>query len=160
MTLIERIEAFVRARWIPEFRYVVNTDCPWAPFEKELKTARFALVNTGGIHRKTDLPFSDNFGLGDPSYREIPRETPTADLTATHAHYDLTHALKDVNCVFPIDRFRELEAEGIIGSLVPTHYSFMGYIPIPKPLTDITAPEVARKMKREEVDAAFLTPSS
>ena len=33
---------------------------------------------------------------------------------------------EDVNVVFPIDRLRELEAEGEIGSLAELHYSFMG----------------------------------
>ncbi len=64
-----------------------------------------------------------------------------------------------MNIVLPLDRFRELEAAGEIGSLAPTHYSFMGF------QTDTTewqqryAPEVGERLRREEVDAVFLTPA-
>ena len=64
----------------------------------------------------------------------------------------------DINLVFPLDRFRELENEGKIGSLNDRHFSFMGSITKPKPLIEKTAPEVGQMLKADDVDVAFLTP--
>ena len=63
---------------------------------------------------------------------------------------------EDINCIFPIDRFRELEAEGVIGGLAEISYSFMGLIPDPASLINDTAPDAARRLKDAGVDAAFL----
>ena len=48
--------------------------------------------------------------------------------------YDKRGTDIDVNLAFPLDRFRELENEGKIGSLNDRHFSFMGSITKPKPL--------------------------
>ena len=72
--------------------------------------------------------------------------------------YDASGAKIDVNLVFPLDRFRELEADGTIGTLNHRHFSFMGSITKPKPLIDETAPDVALKLKNDKVDVVFLTP--
>jgi hypothetical protein len=40
--------------------------------------------------------------------------------------FDRTGLQEDWNVAFPIDRLRELAAEGTIGSMADTHYSFMG----------------------------------
>ena len=58
---------------------------------------------------------SDPFG--DPSYRELPSDTPRELYTITHDYYDHTDADRDLNIVFPIDRLKEMVREGLIGSL-------------------------------------------
>ncbi|MCG9129453.1 hypothetical protein JT359_17835 [Candidatus Poribacteria bacterium] len=72
--------------------------------------------------------------------------------------YDPSDTETDANLVFPLDRFRELEKKGMIGSLNRRHFSFMGSISLPRPLIKRTAPEVANLLKNDEVDVAFLTP--
>lgn len=98
---------------------------------------------------------------GDASYREIPGNVASRTLTITHKYYNHSDADKDVNIIFPIDRFRELVDAGVIGAIAPRHFSFMGHIegqqlPI---LINRTAPEVAQMLKKDEVDFAFLTPA-
>ena len=46
----------------------------------------------------------------------------------THAsvNHDRSGFQEDINVVFPIDRFKELESEGVIGRLADVNYSFMG----------------------------------
>jgi len=62
--------------------------------------------------------------------------------------------------VLPINRFTELESEGLIGSLAPTAYSFMGYQAAgANEWREKYAPEVAGLMKAEAVDVALLTPA-
>ncbi len=127
-----------------------------APVKKELKECRVALVTTAGVHLKNDLPF-DVTG-SDPSYRMVPGESEMEDLMITHGHYDDSQAHLDINVVFPIDRLRELEDEGVIGSIASNYYTFRGYIPKIRPLIKKSAPEVAEALVKDQVDIAILTP--
>ena len=59
----------------------------------------------------------------------------------------------------PLDRARELVAEGRIGALAQTHYSTMGYQGNDATSqVEQSAPEIAARMKREDVDLALLAP--
>ena len=128
---------------------------PWAPFSGPLSEARVALVTTGGVYvREGQEPFVDD----DPSFRVIPSAAPTSDLAIFHEHYDTSNAEKDINVVFPIERLRELEAEGAIGSLAADAFGFMGYIVgdnIPR-LMEETAPGAARLLRADGVDVALV----
>ena len=50
-----------------------------------------------------------------------------------------------------------LEAEGVIGKMADTNYSFMGFIRRPDLLVSDTATQVAQLLKGDGVDAAVLT---
>ncbi len=64
---------------------------------------------------------------------------------------------EDVNIVFPLDRFKELEEQGNVGSLAAVHYSFMG-AGLPPAAYEQGAAQVAGMLKQDKVDAVFLTP--
>ena len=72
----------------------------------------------------------------------------------------VTDAEKDLNIVFPIERLREFVSEGIIGKVADAHYTFMGHILGPHiyTLMEVSAPEVAARLKKKEVDYVLLTP--
>ena len=127
---------------------------PWAKLTKPLARARVALVTTGGVFLDGRTPYTER---GDATYREIPKDAAHDVFRIWHPGYDFGPAMQDINCIFPIDRFKELEDEGIIGELADTNYSFMGLIPEPaEALMPETAPEVGRRLKDEGVDAVFL----
>ncbi|MBI4640471.1 MAG: hypothetical protein HY731_07235 [Candidatus Tectomicrobia bacterium] len=172
MRVIQDVKDRVLARlftWVPWFseqwakKYAAKEfhDIPWTPLKKELSACRVAIVTTAGVHLKSQLPFDMEDRDGDPSYQAIPSSTLTEELMITHKYYDHSDADKDINIVFPIDRFRELKEEGYVGELASTYYSFMGHIDGPHIATLIekTAPEVAIRLKGEKVDAVFLTPA-
>lgn len=133
---------------------------PWAPVKKELKASKVALVTTAGVHLKDQTPFNMHDSQGDPTYRKIPSAAPRDSYTITHDYYDHTDADKDLNIVFPIDRLREMKEAGIIGSVAETNFGFMGHIDGPHidTLVKKTAPEVAKKLRKEGVDVVLLTP--
>ena len=135
------------------------TTIPWSEFNMPINEAKFALVTTGGLYIDGQEPFETDGpdGLGDWSFRTIPKNSPRSCTKIAHAHYDLSGPLEDINCVFPIDRFIELEHEGLIGKLADTNYSFMGFIKRPDLLSAETAPQVAKQLKSDKVDAVFLT---
>ena len=140
---------------------VVNTTTPFTPLGKPLKQCQLALVTTGGIHIKDQKPFDMVDKKGDPSYREISSGIGIEQLTITHDYYHHTDALSDPNLVLPIEPLRRLLREGLIGSIGPRFFSFMGHVMGNhlKTLTENTGPEVAAALVSDEVDAAFLTPT-
>jgi D-proline reductase (dithiol) PrdB len=137
----------------------LNSNSAKPPFVhpgKPLRECRLALVTTGGVH----LPFQPRFDIDDPlgdcSYREIPNDAET--LTWTHAYHAPDRGA-DIDSVFPLWTLWELTAEKVVGELNHRHFSFMGAIHDPGPLVEGTAPEVARKLSEDGVDAVLLTPS-
>jgi D-proline reductase (dithiol) PrdB len=149
------------SRWARRHRLVEGREIPWAPIRKPVAESMIALVTTAGVHLKSQEPFDMEDQHGDPSFRDIPADTPRADLMITHKYYDHSLADRDINVVLPLDRMRELAAERRIGGIAPRAYGFMGHIDGPHVTTLIerTAPEVARRLKTDGVDAAVLTPA-
>ncbi|HEV8718598.1 MAG TPA: glycine/sarcosine/betaine reductase selenoprotein B family protein [Candidatus Binatia bacterium] len=148
-------------RWLKRQRLHDYGPPPWAALPKPLSACTVALVTTAGVHRQDDEPFDMADKEGDPTYRVIPPNAPRDQLCITHDYYDHRDADKDVNIVLPLDRLQELANDGVIGEVGPFHYSFMGHIDghhVSRLLTK-TAPEVARRLKREGVDAVVLTPA-
>ena len=129
---------------------------PHTPLRLPLNECRVALITTAGFFLDGQAPFEG----GDCSYREIPNAIQTQALINGHksAAYDERGLETDPNLAFPLDRFRELETEGKIGSLNRRHFSFMGSITKPDALITQTAPEVGQILKSDSVDIAFLTP--
>ena len=129
---------------------------PHTPLRLPLNECRVALITTAGFFLQGQKPFEG----GDCSYREIPNAIQTQALINGHksAAYDERGLETDPNLAFPLDRFKELETEGKIGSLNHRHFSFMGSITKPDLLITQSAPEVGRILKADGVDVAFLTP--
>ncbi|HUF82078.1 MAG TPA: glycine/sarcosine/betaine reductase selenoprotein B family protein [Burkholderiales bacterium] len=119
-----------------------------------LSERRVAIVTTSGMHGRGDRPFD----IGAADYRVIPGDTPAADLLMSHVsvNFDRSGFQEDINVVFPIDRLRELNAGGAIGSVADFHYSFMGAAPIRA--LEPKARELAALLKKDRVDAVLLTP--
>ncbi len=127
---------------------------PYTPRSRELKETAFALVSTAGVHLREQEPFNVD---GDNSWRLIPGDVQAYQLMVTHEHYDHSDADKDINCIFPIDRLRELAQEGIIGGVSDKHLGFMGYSQHLRDLYERSAPEMAKIILRSKADAVLLT---
>jgi D-proline reductase (dithiol) PrdB len=131
---------------------------PYTPFDRPLEKATVAIVSAGGVHRRDQEPFNIADELGDLTYRIIGPDDAAADLMVTHHHYDHGDADRDVNVVFPIERLRELAAEGVIGGVAKIHVSFMGYSMRLKQMYEETAPAIAAEIeKASKADAVLLT---
>ncbi len=73
--------------------------------------------------------------------------------------YPTRDAERDPNCVFPLERLRELEARGVIGELADPAFSFMGGIYSARKVRDELAPQIVSDLKRAHADALFLVPA-
>jgi D-proline reductase (dithiol) PrdB len=115
---------------------------------------RVALVTAGGVHRKSDKRFTL---AGDSSYRIIPGDVQSDELMVSHGGYDNTDANRDINCMFPLDRLRELAAAGFIKEAAASHIGFMGGGGDTEALAHHTGPAIAQHLRAEEVDAVVMT---
>jgi D-proline reductase (dithiol) PrdB len=139
---------------------------PWTPLERPLDQCIFGLVTSGGLfNSKQDPPFDlererREPTWGDPSYRAIPADVHPSDLGVSHFHIRAEHVLEDMNILMPIQRFKELAEQRQILKLADHAYSFMGYQGFPADLhgwKQVYGPQVAERMRAEEVNCVFLT---
>ena len=143
----------------PFSRYAIEPGL-CAKLTKPLNQSRVALVTTAGLRTPDQSGFDHSNKKGDSTFREIPTSIETQTLIESHRSYAFDHLglAADTNLAFPLDRFRELESRGAIGQLNHRHFSFMGSIVGPGKLIEETAPQVARMLREDGVDVAFLTP--
>lgn len=126
---------------------------PWVE-GPPLSERRVAIVTTAGL----GLRGEDAFGIGAADYRIIPADTDSGDILMTHisVNFDRTGFQDDVNVVLPIDRLREMAADGEIGSVAGYHFSFMGATD-PAQLQD-SARALAGMLREDKVNAVLLSP--
>ena len=137
-----------------EIATAVLPDSVWTPVTKPLSQMRVALVTGTGVHPKNAQRF---LLTTDSSFRVIPGGMPTDQLTVTHGGYDNSDVLDDINSMFPLDRLRELAAEGFIREVAPRHIGFMGGGGDLKKLKEETGPAVVAMLQEDRVDAAVFT---
>jgi D-proline reductase (dithiol) PrdB len=128
-------------------------DAPYvAP--KPMNKRRIALLTTAGIERRSTKPYP--FFSGE--FRMIPADAEPGELVMSHLspNFDRSGFQQDINVVFPIDRLRELAAQGEIGSVARYHYSFMGGSD-PEAMEPFV-PELAQLLRDDDVDTVVLCP--
>jgi D-proline reductase (dithiol) PrdB len=126
---------------------------PFTPFQVKLEDAAICLVSTAAVRHRDDKPFDTN---GDTSWRVIDSEAEAKDLRYDDTHYDHACVDRDLNCVFPIDRMRELAAERRVGGLTARHFS-LGFSQALRELRETTIPALVREIDRERQGAVLLT---
>ena len=136
-------------------------EVPWAQALLPLRQAVLALVTTGGVHLTTQVPFDMTDPDGDPSFREVPVDSPRELLRITHDYYDHRDAEADLNLVFPVQRLIEIREAGALGGLHPLAYNLMGHIDGShlRELQEETAIEIAGRLAVAGVDYVLLVPA-
>ena len=147
-------------RSVAAYRPVESKEIPWTPVRKPLRDSKVAIVTTAGVHHRDQRPFDMRDQNGDPTFRVIDATKPLSDLMITHDYYDHADADRDINIVFPVERLREFEEEGVIDKPADRHYGFMGHVVGPhiETLVNRTAPETAERLSADGVDIVLLTP--
>jgi D-proline reductase (dithiol) PrdB len=138
---------------------VANLACPsfdTTPFVAgpPLPQRRVAIVSSAALIHRGDKPFP--FGSGE--YRALRGTWDNADILTSHVsiNFDRAGFQRDLNVVYPIDRLRDLAAEGTIGSVADTHYTVMGSTD-PAAMVQ-SADGIAAAMHADRVNAVVLAP--
>ena len=153
------------AAWMQTFiPDAYDGEIPWTPLSKPVGYTTFALVTSAGISLKSDPPFDmerekQEPTWGDPTSRKLPRDTKESDITVNHLHINCTPIFEDINVILPLARMAELEAEGAIGALAPTAYSYYGFQWDSTEFLEKGIAPMAETMTSEGVEAVLLTPA-
>ena len=132
---------------------------PLARLARPLAAARLTLVSSAGVQPTGSLPFDVVHPVGDYSFRAVPSTAAPAELEIHQLKYPTDGAHRDLNVIFPIERLRELAAEGVVGGLTPDFFSFVGYNMDPERLERTLAEEIAAAVVADGAEAALLAPA-
>ena len=132
---------------------------PLAPLAKPLAECRLAFVSTAGVQPKGTLPFDTVHPVGDYSFRRVPSAARVDELEIHQLKYPTAGANRDLNVIFPIERLRELAAEGVIGGLTEHFVSFIGYNMDPERLERTLAEDIATAVSEEGADILLAAPA-
>jgi D-proline reductase (dithiol) PrdA len=116
--------------------------------------ATIALVSAAGPYVFGDRPFR---GAGDHTFRDIPADTPVAQITFGVGSYDHTDVKRDPNVMMPIDRLRSLVDIGAVGAMTSSHFGFNGGGGDLEALRSVTAPQLLDKLLAMHADAVIFT---
>ena len=98
--------------------------------------------------------------LNDHRLDAVTEDASSADFTINDSYYNHADADEDLNCVFPIDRLREMVAAGEIGSIAPRFWSgFMGRIYDRTKVIEESAPAFVEKLNEDGVDILLAAPA-
>lgn len=150
-----KLRLFMRA-----YRWRTLDPVPVTERSRPLPECRVALVSSAGLVVPGDPPFDPDVNGGDWSWRTIPSGVDVQSLEEHHRSdaFDHSGIERDRNMGLPLDRLRELAADGAIGEVAPRHASVMGSITAPGRFTRDTVPEIVRALTADDVDVALLVP--
>lgn len=143
---------------LPAYRWADNRGkaVPWNPIGKPLDECRVALASSGGVYVDGQEPFHFK---DDASIRVVPAGADVSRLRVAHFGYPTADAEKDPNCVFPLERLRELAGDGTIGALCGQAITFMGGIYSQRRVAEELIPAVIAKLKQDDVDLFYIVPA-
>ena len=142
----------------PPYRWTVHDDAPLTPLEKPLSECRVSLLTSGGVSL-CSMPSWNPDARNDFRLDTIEADRVSTDFQVHDSYYETESAKQDINCIFPLERLRELAEDGTIES-VGNHYSgFMGRIYKRTHVLEEAAPELARMLIADQIDLFLLVPS-
>ncbi len=132
---------------------------PLAPLRKPLSECSVTFISTSGVQPKGTVPFDTAHPVGDYTFRRVPSDSRVEDLEIHQLKYPTAGADRDLNVIFPIERLRELVADGAIGGLTENFYTFIGYNMDPERLERTLAEDIAGAVSAEGADIALAAPA-
>ena len=137
----------------------LTKSAPFTTLQKPLSDCTVTLLTSGGISQCAAAPW-DPMSRNDHRLDAIPEDVATTDFQIHDAYYDHRDAEKDINCQFPIDRLRELVAQGMVGRVAQRMWSgFMGRIYNRSKVLDESAPAFVAELEKDEVDLLIAVPA-
>lgn len=151
------LNAYYQGQGFPPFQWSIFEDSPWTPLKKPLKECNVALHTSGGVTRKDQNPFHP-LAFNDLSFRIIPVDTPVNELIISDLYYDHDNADRDINIIFPLERFRELKTEAYFKKFSLAVSGPNGRIYRRTALIQEAVPRMVARLKEAEVDIFILSP--
>jgi D-proline reductase (dithiol) PrdB len=155
---VDRLNEKYQSLGFEPYIWTVNETAHLTPLGKPVSTCRVSMLTTSGASCR-GVPGFDPDARNDLRLDAIPSTTPGDAFEINDNYYDHRSIEADINCQFPIDRLRELAAEGTIGAVAPRLWSgFMGRIYKRSAILDKAA-EFVGELQRDEVDLLVIVPA-
>jgi len=137
-------------------RVLVGPSKPaWCAITKPVSASRVALLSSAALRIAHQEPFNPREDL---SYRRVASDPAAGEIIIDH-HSGIGQVPKqDPEIVFPRTALAECVKSGIVGSVAPFHFSFMGGLREHGKIENELAPAIANDLKQAEVDLALLVP--
>jgi len=137
-------------------RVLVSPSKPaWCPITKPVNESKVALLSSAALRLANQEPFIPREDL---SYRRVPSDPAAGEIIIDH-HSGIGRVPKqDPEIVFPRTALAELAKRGIVGSLAPLHFSFMGGVRRQQEIENQLAPAIVTDLRQAQVDLALLVP--
>ena len=156
---VDRLNIRYRSQGFPAYDWTVNTSAPLTPMTKPLAGCRISMLTSGGVSRCA-APSWNPSARNDLRLDEVAHDAPSGDFQIHDDYYDHRAADQDINCVFPIDRLRELAREGVVRDVAARLWSgFMGRIYKRSTVINDTAPALFQELRKDQVDLFVLVPA-
>lgn len=156
---VDLLNSRYRQQGFPAYEWTVNDDAPLTAPTVPLSECRVSMLTSGGVSH-CSMPAWDAAARNDFRLDEIDPASTAPDFEVNDSYYDTADASVDVNCVFPIDRLRELADDGVIGDVASRHWSgFMGRIYSRTRVVQDAAPALAAELHDDDVDLFLLVPA-
>ena len=127
----------------------------WCEVTNPVRASRVALLSSAALRLANQKPFIPR---EDSSYRRVPSDPAAGEIIIDH-HSGIGRVPKqDPEIVFPRTALAELAMRGIVGSLAPFHFSFMGGLREHGKIENELAPAIANDLRQAQVDLALLVP--
>jgi D-proline reductase (dithiol) PrdB len=147
------------AMGFPPYDWSRYDDAPLTPLTKPLAECTVSMLTSGGVSQ-CSMPAWDPDARNDFRLDEVPSAASSDGFQIHDNYYDHTDADTDLNCVFPLDRLREMAAAGEIGSVSRRLWSgFMGRIYKRREVLELQAPAFALQLKADGVDVLVAVPA-
>ena len=134
---------------------VAPTKPAWCPIKKPLSESRVALLSSAALRLAHQEPFIPREDFG---YRSVPSDPSAGEIIIDH-HSGIGRVPKqDPEIVFPRTALANLQRRGVVGSLAPFHFSFMGGLRDHGKIENELATAITDELKQAQVDLALLVP--
>ena len=143
----------------PPYRWTVNESAPLHRLTKPLAECTVSLLTSGGVSQCSMPPFNPD-ARNDHRLDAINQDADAADFQIHDSYYDHRDADSDINCIFPLQRLREMAQSGEIGQVADRLWSgFMGRIYNRSKVLEESGPAFAQALKDDRVDILVAAPS-
>ena len=143
----------------PPYQWTVNENAPLHHLNKPLNECTVSILVSGGVSA-CGVPGFNPDARNDHRLDEVPSDFAANNFQIHDSYYDHTDAEADINCIFPLERLREMAEEGKIGAVAKRLWSgFMGRIYNRSKVIEESAPQFAQALIADEVDLLIASPS-
>jgi len=143
----------------PPYQWSVHDDAPFTRPSRPLAECAVTMLTSGGVSLR-GVPGFDPYARNDFRLDAFPGDCASDGFQIHDSYYPHDDASADINCIFAIDRLREMARAGEIGSVTPRLWSgFMGRTYMRKKLMEEVVPEFVRELRADGTDVFVGVPA-